>query len=140
MVDSVLVPIDGSEHSYQALEYVIEQFPDAKLTCLYVVDVNKFSGDTPWYSDPDDVQEKQEAKANAIFEEATDRIGKPSKEINTVTEYGDIPREIVKYIEQNEIDLTVMGSKGQTGISRILLGSIAESVVRHSPTSVLVAR
>ncbi|MBK7643671.1 MAG: universal stress protein [Planctomycetes bacterium] len=47
---------------------------------------------------------------------------------------------IVRFAESREADLVVVGSKGATGLRRMLLGSVAESVVRHAPCSVLVAR
>ena len=47
---------------------------------------------------------------------------------------------IVDFAEKNDIDLIVMGSLGRSGIERILLGSVAENVVRHYKKAVLVVR
>jgi nucleotide-binding universal stress UspA family protein len=49
-------------------------------------------------------------------------------------------REIVDYADENDIDHVVMGSHGRSGVSRIVLGSVAENVVRKSSVPVTVAR
>jgi nucleotide-binding universal stress UspA family protein len=53
---------------------------------------------------------------------------------------GDPASEIVRFAERQAVDLIVMGTHGRTGIRRILLGSVAERVVRSAPCSVLVVR
>lgn len=53
---------------------------------------------------------------------------------------GEPANRIVASAESEPMDLIVIGSHGQEGLSRVLLGSVAETVVRRSPVSVLVAR
>lgn len=53
---------------------------------------------------------------------------------------GDPATEIVRFAERNGCDLIVMGTHGRSGIKRLVLGSVAETVVRHAPCSVLVVR
>jgi len=53
---------------------------------------------------------------------------------------GETYQRIVEYAEQEGIDLIVMGTHGRTGVSRLLMGSVAENVVRHAPCPVLLAR
>jgi nucleotide-binding universal stress UspA family protein len=48
--------------------------------------------------------------------------------------------ELIRYAEENEMDIIVMGTIGRTGIERIVLGSVAGNVVRHSKVPVLVIR
>lgn len=48
--------------------------------------------------------------------------------------------ELTRYAEENEMDIIVMGTLGRTGINRLLLGSVAENVVRHSKVPVMVIR
>lgn len=54
--------------------------------------------------------------------------------------YFDAKQLIVKYAEENNFDMIVMGSRGRTGISRILLGSISEYVIKHSHCPVLISK
>jgi nucleotide-binding universal stress UspA family protein len=50
---------------------------------------------------------------------------------------GTPSEEIVNYADEHEIDLIVMGTHGRTGVARVLLGSVAEKVVRKAPCPVL---
>ena len=53
---------------------------------------------------------------------------------------GDPAKEIIHYAMEEGIDLIVMGTHGRTGLERLLMGSVAENVVRGAPCSVLVAK
>lgn len=53
---------------------------------------------------------------------------------------GEPSREIVARARAHRCDLVVMGTHGRTGLSRLLMGSVAEAVVRHAPCSVLTVR
>ena len=54
--------------------------------------------------------------------------------------FGRAADEIVIQAKEDKVDLLVMGSHGRSGISHLLVGSVAESVVRHAPCPVLVVR
>src|SRR5204863_6825990 len=53
---------------------------------------------------------------------------------------GDPPTEIVNYARDAGIDLIVIGTHGRTGVERLLMGSVAEKVLREAPCSVLVVK
>ena len=53
---------------------------------------------------------------------------------------GDPATEIVRVAEEEQAELIVLGTHGRTGLSRILMGSVAEAVVRHAPCPVLIYR
>lgn len=88
---------------------------------------------------PDDV---------AIHKAATEALQKRAEELSTggvqnvsaFIEEGEPYAAIVKRAEAFAADLIVVGSHGRTGLSRMLLGSVAERIVRHAPCAVLVAR
>ncbi|HET8689549.1 MAG TPA: universal stress protein, partial [Methanosarcina sp.] len=61
-------------------------------------------------------------------------------EVESVILEGHPAEKIVEFAEQNGIEIIVMGTLGRTGLDRFLLGSVAENVVRHSKTPVLVVR
>jgi len=54
--------------------------------------------------------------------------------------HGEAAAEIVRVAREREVDLIVIASHGRTGLGRILFGSTAEAVVRHSPCPVLVVK
>ncbi|WP_266078394.1 universal stress protein [Haladaptatus caseinilyticus] len=138
----ILVPIDGSEHSEKALSYVLAEFPDAELTLLNVIDpIDVGYSSTvgmPGYSE--EWYEESKANAEALFENARKTAAEHDRTVSTATEVGRPSHVIVNYAEENDFDHIVMGSHGRTGASRILLGSVAETVVRRSPMPVTVVR
>ncbi len=60
--------------------------------------------------------------------------------VNTTILRGSVPRHILKAAQAENVDIIIMGESGRTGLSRITLGSVAESVIRLSPYPVLVIR
>ena len=143
MGNRVLVPIDGSEQSWNALEYALDECgTDDEVVVLNVINPMEgvYAGDAMtgdywegWY-------DNAEARAGRLFEEARDRAGDRGDEIETVQQTGQPARTIVEYAEANDVDHIVIGSHGRSGVSRILLGSVAESVVRRADMPVTVVR
>lgn len=135
----ILVPFDGSDSAKAALEYAVEQYPDAETTAVYAVYPPKE------VADPD-------ADSAGEIESWADHLDDHTKEvIHTAEEYateqietdtvgGDPAPSIVRYADEHETDHIVMGSHGRDGLKRLIMGSVAETVVRRSPTSVTVVR
>jgi len=138
----VLVPIDGSPQSDAALEYALEEFETAQITVLNVIDPIEAGytsqATVPGYSE--EWFEQSKTAADELFEDAQAAADGYDVELETATEVGRPSRTIVSYAEDNDIDHIVMGSHGRSGVSRILLGSVAENVVRRSPIPVTIVR
>jgi nucleotide-binding universal stress UspA family protein len=66
--------------------------------------------------------------------------GRPSNEVDLVVRAGHADVAVVRFAEENEVDVVVAGATGRTGLARLLLGGTAERLVRHAHCSVLVAR
>ena len=142
MAERVLVPLDGSEQSWDALEYALRELPDDEIVILHVVNpmegvyaTDAMGGDywEGWY-------EEAEARADRLLEEARDLAAERGATIETAKETGQPSRSIVEYADEHGVDHIVIGSHGRSGVSRILLGSVAESVVRHADAPVTVIR
>jgi nucleotide-binding universal stress UspA family protein len=141
MSKDVLVPLDGSDAAMEAVAFVYEQFPDATVTLLHVINPSRAgygaqagipSFSEEWYDDA-------EAAAEELFEAA--RADAPAAStVQTSVEVGQPSRVIVEYADEHDIDQIVMGSHGREGVSRILLGSVAETVVRRAHVPVTVVR
>jgi nucleotide-binding universal stress UspA family protein len=136
--ERVLVPFDDSEPARAALSFAVEQYPDAEMTALYAV------------YPPSEVTGAGEAALGDIedwadrLDEHTDEVlaraaGEVDREIQTETVSGNPAEAIVEYAADHA-DHIVMGSHGRDGLSRLIMGSVAETVVRRSPTSVTVVR
>lgn len=139
MSSRILVPYDGSGPAEKALEYAFETFPDAAVTALYVVPIPE--GYWTAFGEAGEIGAEQgHEHGEEILENATAVATKYDRELDTDIDTGKPAQTIVNRAEENEIDQIVIGSHGREGVSRILLGSVAEMVVRRSPTPVVVVR
>lgn len=136
----ILVPLDDSDPARAALEHALETFPEADLTVLHVVNpsVSAYRSEAP-YNFPRAV-EREEEKAAALFETARELAADHDGSLETATMVGSPPRGIVEYANEHDVDGIVLGSHGRSGVSRVLLGSVAEQVVRRAEVPVTVVR
>jgi len=142
MATHVLVPLDGSPQAWAAFEYALDEHPDASVTLLSVINPMDagYSAETALPSAAEEWYESAKAAAGERFDEAAEIAAERGVPIETVIEVGRPSATIVEYTEDNDVDVVVMGSHGRKGVSRILLGSVAEAVVRRSPVPVTVVR
>ena len=135
----MLVPMDGSQQAKDALDHAIPAFPDADIVLLHVIDPidSGFDAESVVPGLSKDWYASQKDTAENLFEEARERTG---REFDTAIEVGRPARTIVEYAKQEDVDHVVIGSHGRSGVARILLGSVAETVVRRSPVPVTVVR
>ena len=136
----ILVPLDGSEQAWDAFEYAVDEFPTGTIVLLHVIDPVEAgytaSATVPGYTEQWYEQAKE--RAENLFEDARSRAS--DADIETEIEVGRPSRIIVEFTDELDIDQIVMGSHGRSGVSRILLGSVAEAVVRRSPVPVTITR
>jgi len=136
----VLVPMDDSEPGRAALEYALEERPDAQITALHVIDPSTaVYGEGGIYAYDALIESRREA-AEALLEDAVSIADEHGVDIETETVVGQAAREIVEYADDHEVDRVVMGSRGRSGASRVLLGSVAENVARRAPVPVTIVR
>jgi nucleotide-binding universal stress UspA family protein len=149
MFERILIATDGSKHSEKAAEKAIElaKLSGGKIIALYVIDSSRH------------FPSAEEAMAAPMSREISDDIARRlqdriSKEAKEATNYAEgaarlagvsLEKKIVEGHPADEIlkassdaDLVVMGSLGRTGISRYLLGSVTEKVIRNSKKLVMV--
>ncbi|MES3516135.1 MAG: universal stress protein [Natronomonas sp.] len=138
MTESVLVPFDGSDQSESALDHALRKFPDGSVTALFVVDLGgiNYGGVAP----PEAVLSDLDERAGETVRDAVEIAAGHDREIDTETRRGQPAREIVGYADEGGFDHIVIGSHGRDGVSRILLGSVAELVVRRASVPVTVVR
>lgn len=136
---TVLVALDGSPLATDALDHTLAVFPDADITVLNVsVPLDAMMSESGVLDD--DVEEDERERAERIVGEATERADERGATVTTTTEEGRPAETIVAYAEDHDIDHVVMGSHGRSELSRVLLGSVASSVVERSPVPVTVVR
>ena len=148
----VLLAIDGSEHSFTALEQLAE-FPLPESSRFSLLHVSNFEEDldlTPWMNQnigfhdaPQDVYPivmHQRKSGKLILEEGECRFSKFGKLTKTILAHGHVAQTILDTAEKQHTDLIVVGSRGLSGIRKFLLGSISQKLVRFAPCPVLVVR
>lgn len=140
-MEHVLVPFDGSPPAERALRNAAERYPDATVTVLSVVDPLSEEGcalsDAPLAVDAD-APRADGGDPNARAAERVVRDADSDVDLRTVREPGTPAETIVAYADEHDVDAVVVGTRGRTGLRRLLFGSVAESVARHAPVPVTV--
>jgi nucleotide-binding universal stress UspA family protein len=138
MYDSILLPFDGSEGAIEVLHHVsqLADWADATIQILYVADTTRDSVTVVEGETIDMLEQKGED----IVEEAAKTLDTHSVSYDTDVVQGNPSPTIVDYAERYEQDLVVMPTHGREGVSRYLIGSVSEKVVRLSSGPVLTVR
>ncbi|WP_331235607.1 universal stress protein [Natronorarus salvus] len=140
MTRTVLVPVDDSNLARQALEFVLEERTDEEIVLLHVLDPI----DAIYVSEPvvwdDRLLENRREEAERLLEELEGIAARSDATVRTEMARGDPAKGILRYAEEADIDQIVIGSHGRSGVSRVLLGSVAETVTRRSPVPVTIVR
>ena len=137
----ILVPVDGSEQATGALEFALSQFPEASITALHVIDVpGDYSRETVEGTYVEQHFDALRNRADELLAATEEQAATHDYEIQTATTHGKPGQAIVEYCSENEFDQIVMGSHGRSGLSRVLLGSVAEAVAQQSPIPVTIVR
>ncbi|HEY4175456.1 MAG TPA: universal stress protein [Kofleriaceae bacterium] len=137
----ILCPIDFSTGSQHALAAAIQLAGETKAELViahaFYIPPSAFAGQ--FILPPNAVQEMVEASDKEL-DDAVALAKKAGVNVSR-TLVQDLPwTAIVQLLEHQGFDLCVVGTHGRTGLARVLLGSVTEKVLRHSPCSVLVVR
>lgn len=141
-IKTILCPIDFSKISANAMEYAVflASHHHAELLLLHVVEyLQEFEYYQILVFTPQELAEKIEKQAHEELNKLTEQIKKTVK-VETVVRQGKAFMEIIKAAKEKDMDLIVMASHGRTGISHLLMGSVAEKVVRQAHCPVLIVR
>lgn len=137
---AVLVALDDSEPAWRALEYAFEQFPDAEIVALHVIDPSRHVEKGELHVDWEKEMDRREEVAEELREDAESLAAERDAEITTRAVLGRPEREIVLFAEQEDVDHVVVGRRDRSAISRAVFSSVADTVVRRSPVPVTVVR
>ncbi len=143
-IKRILLSTDFSECSVQATQhafYLAAQL-GAELHMLHVIEdlravvPDYHYGAVEW---PKELFEQMQSRAQSSLKELVAAQGEAQQQYPVLAVRQGRPFEqIVEYAEQHHVDLIVIGSHGRTGLGRLLMGSVAERVVRHASCPVLV--
>ncbi|WP_254545288.1 universal stress protein [Halomarina pelagica] len=139
MYDDILVPTDGSDEAATALgqAFDLARTYDATVHVLYVVDDSRGDSGLMGLADGDPLASVREEGRDAV--EAIARRARDADVTVTTAVRQNLPHEgIREYADEHDVDLIVMSSRGRSGVSRVLFGSVTERVLRLSERPVLV--
>lgn len=143
-IKTILAPTDFSPHSEQAVRYAcsLAERLGAKLHLIHVLSEIIPAGPDPLLMPvmpPQFYQENEERAKETLQTLPKPGWGKPPA-LETAVRWGSPVDAIVDYSREHAIDLIVIATHGRTGLSHVLLGSVAERIVREAPCPVLTIR
>jgi len=142
-IERILCAVDFSEPSEEAARFAVDvacQF-GAEVTLLHVYAVPGYAyPEGVMVAAPDVMTEvlAQIDRSLEIWKKEAEARGAPK--VRTASVQGSAAGEIVRYAEEHGVDLIVVGTHGRGGLAHVLLGSVAEKVVRRAPCPVLTVR
>lgn len=134
MYDRILVPTDGSAHAEAAMEAAIglaRQY-DAAIHVLHVINSRRY--DTPIDSMIEPLRKEGKEYIGTMVESATDA----NVPVTSAIEVGRPARVILTYIDENDVDLVVIGTRGRGGLPNRLLGSVTNYLITHADVPIHV--
>jgi nucleotide-binding universal stress UspA family protein len=143
MFNKIMVATDGSEVSENAAKIGIEiaKLSRGTVTILYVVDILRLAHLPGYANFPGlasqllDLMHREEAETTEKIEEMARAAG---VSCNSMKGEGNPSNELLRISQEAGMDLLVIGKVGRSGLDKILMGSVAEKVVRHSKIPVLL--
>jgi nucleotide-binding universal stress UspA family protein len=143
LFSKILVPYDGSKHSYHAFKVALDiaKKYNSKITGVTCIDIIYRGG---WYYDSDFYSVKIK-KQREIVRKSFENLEKAAKKQGIPFDFKifqsrSTVEKIVTFAKTKKIDLIVMGSHGRTGFDKILLGSVANGVAQRVRCPILITK
>ncbi|WP_188596821.1 universal stress protein [Thermocladium modestius] len=142
MLKKILVAIDGSPQSSKALDIAIDMAKrfESKLYIVHVIEEQKYMlaiNYPPAYPEMVDSLLKN---AKELLDEAAKKAMEQGVNAEQLLERGDAASKIIDAADNLCVDMIVMGSRGLRGVTKFLLGSVSERVVKYSKRPVMVIK
>ena len=134
--EKILVAVDGSEFT----DIIVDQAISMGRICnSVVVAISVVPFFSEYVSFAAQLEEDLSKNTKKLLETVRRRIEKENIECETVVRIDEQPHEpIVQEAKERNVDLIVMGTRGMTGLKRVLMGSVAQKVIGHAPCPVMV--
>ena len=148
-ISKIVVPIDGSKNSMEAAGYAVKMAEKygSEVDVVHVINLDQNLQLLGIYrlSYPDPIKKKiEEARAETQkwFTEIIRTAEKRRVRIkaNVIDSPMSVVAALVNYVDQEKADLIVIGTRGRSGIGKMLLGSVASGVVTYAPCPVVVVK
>ena len=145
MIKKILCPTDFSTNSEHALKYALTlaTLSQAELRLFHVVEPITYPQSTELFEpvlDEVELMMKMEAAFQTQLEDQVSALKDEYPKITGKLVTGNTFLEIIQAARDDDVDMIVMGTHGRTGLAHVLIGSVAEKVVREAPCPVLTVK
>ena len=142
MYKRILLPLDGSELAEQALPHAIAQAErfQAELILFRVIEPLPRVGGGMSQTAFERAEGEMKVWAQGYLEDLSASVKGQGIPVQVVTMKGNAGKAIVQFAEANQVDLIVISTRGHSGLSRWLMGSVADRVLRGAKVPVLLVR
>lgn len=146
-VKKILAPIDFSEHSMEAMRGAMELAKDvgAEVHLMHVIAPHLHFIPLPLATSAE--QSRELVREAAMIEQAEEELARIKKDdfansnkVFTFAVVGHPVEKLIDYAKEQAIDLILLSTHGRSGAQHMVIGSVAEKVVRNAPCSVLIFR
>jgi nucleotide-binding universal stress UspA family protein len=145
-IKKILVPVDFSKHSLKAVDYALDFAKPfkAELHVLFVIEPVAYATPADFYAGMatqiSSLITEQRRSATRQLAALQKKLEKKGIKVNTILRSGIAYQEIVDGAKKIRADLIIHATHGRTGLSHLVMGSVAERVVRAAPCPVLTLR
>ncbi|WP_037587527.1 universal stress protein [Stenoxybacter acetivorans] len=145
MYQKIMVPVDDSKASLRALHEAasLAKLCGATLHAVHVVDLAQFSWGGTGYLQSEEVRKAIEATGQKVLQRTREFLVQENVEAETaiLESAGDkVADLLVNHAKDNQVDLLIMGTHGFSGLMHMLMGSVAEGVLRQADIPVMLLR
>jgi nucleotide-binding universal stress UspA family protein len=144
-IKRILCPTDFSENSKHAMKYALTlaALSQAELELFHVVEPISYPQSTELFEpvlDEVELSMKMEAAFQKQLEDQVAALKEEYPKVEGKLVTGNTFLEIIQVARDDDVDMIVMGTHGRTGLAHVLIGSVAEKVVREAPCPVLTVK
>jgi nucleotide-binding universal stress UspA family protein len=150
-LSNILVPLDGSPTSMEAADYAImlSTLHHTQIVLLHVVNVAEYYSSLQFFEVKQPIESKEiieEAKKeankwfNSVKKKMDEKLGTQTKIETHIIVSQSTVKSILDFAEEKNVDLIVVGTRGSSGIKKLLLGSTASGIVTYSSCPVIVVK
>jgi nucleotide-binding universal stress UspA family protein len=143
-IKHILIPLDGSALAERILPpaMALGALTDAVCTLVHVIALDAAGYDTDWPAARPEAGAlaTMRAAAQTYLDRVAERLGAQSLVVHTAVISGQLAPAVLEYARDHAVDLVALATHGRSGAARILLGSIADKIVRGAATPVLLYR
>ncbi|KAJ1569672.1 hypothetical protein HK405_009809 [Cladochytrium tenue] len=136
----VAVAVDGSVHSDYAFQWTIDNMLRAGTDRLLLINVRPPFPEV-WTSNIGSMEDEERDRSHALLREFASKLPEPARHNTRAVSVAGDPRDAIAWkVEHEKVDVLVVGSRGLSPLSRSLMGSCSDFLVRHLQIPVLVVK